>query len=72
MAAKLDAPGQVEMKVGNVSKPLEELTPKDVGQWLEEQGLGHLSEAFIYHKISGVWDVIMRQHLLPPSSAGWP
>ncbi len=53
LAAALDAPGVVEMQVGGAKKALDEMTPKDVAAWLDGQGLGHLGQAFIKHKISG-------------------
>ena len=53
MAAALDAPGVVEMQVAGTKKPLDEMTPKDVAVWMDGQGLGHLSEHFIRHKING-------------------
>ena len=53
MAAALDAPGVVEMQVGNAKKPLDEMTPKDIASWLDGQGLGHLGQSFIRHKING-------------------
>ena len=52
-AAKLDAPGTVEMTVNGSNMPIQDMTPVDVGQWLDDQGLGDLSAAFVRHKITG-------------------
>mmetsp|Transcript_12727 Transcript_12727/g.35807 ORF Transcript_12727/g.35807 Transcript_12727/m.35807 type:complete len:125 (-) Transcript_12727:934-1308(-) len=65
-AAKLDAPGKVEMTVGGRNIPIQEMTPEDVGKWLDDQGLGDLSSAFVRHKITGACpqcgDVPVKQH----------
>lgn len=61
MAAALDAPGQVVMNIGDAQKPLFELTVKDVGVWLQQQGLGHLSESFVHNKINGKYLVTLTQ-----------
>mmetsp|Transcript_12726 Transcript_12726/g.35802 ORF Transcript_12726/g.35802 Transcript_12726/m.35802 type:complete len:231 (-) Transcript_12726:588-1280(-) len=60
-AAKLDAPGKVEMTVGGRNIPIQEMTPEDVGKWLDDQGLGDLSSAFVRHKITGRYLVLLTQ-----------